>query len=88
MHVYVIILQNGGLLDKSLEFGNAIWVAKEEDIKATYRQESASVFYTDVQKLKDAETVNKWVSERTNGKIKKLFGKYINRFVLPENLRI
>ena len=71
----MIILQNGGLLDKSLEFGNAVWVANEEDIKATYRQTSGSVFYTDVKKLKDAETVNKWVSQRTNGKINKLFGK-------------
>ena len=81
MHVHVsllIIWQNGGLLDKSLEFGNAVWVANGEDIKATYRQESGSVFYTDVEKLTDAETVNEWVSNRTNGKINKLFGEYRN----------
>ena len=71
----LIILQNGGLLDKSLEFGNAVWVANGEDIKATYRKESGSVFYTDVEKLTDVEAVNKWVRERTHGKIDKLFGK-------------
>lgn len=65
--------KNGGLLDKSLEFGNAVWVANGEDIKATYRKESGSVFYTDVEKLTDVEAVNKWVRERTHGKIDKLF---------------
>ena len=33
---------------------------------------SGSVYYTEIDELKDAETVNQWVSQRTNGKIKRL----------------
>ena len=77
------LLQHGGLLSKSLEFGNAVWATDEEFLKASYTNESASVFYTDVKKLEDADTVNKWVSDKTNGKIKKLFGKYDTNELYP-----
>ena len=70
------LFQHDGLLSQSLEFGNAVWATNEDILKPSYRNVSGSVFYTDVKKLEDADTVNKWVSAKTNGKIKELFGKY------------
>ena len=34
-----------------------------------------SVYYTEVGRLEDADTVNRWVSDRTNGKIKRLLDR-------------
>jgi len=62
-----------GSLSNFLEFGNAVWATNKEDLKPTFTNLSQSVYYTDVMKLVDADTVNSWVSSRTNGKIKKLF---------------
>lgn len=69
-------MQHKGSLSNFLEFGNAVWATNKEDLKPTFTNLSQSVYYTDVMKLVDADTVNSWVSSRTNGKIKKLFGKY------------
>lgn len=68
-------LQHDGLLSQSLEFGNAVWAPNEEELKPTFTNLSQSVYYTDVRKLEGTDTINDWVNSKTNGKIKKLFGK-------------